>query len=807
MSKRHFTWSIGVAAVSFAMCFIQAQSVNGFEEVRHPNLLIFLADDQGWGDLSCNGNVNLATPNIDSLAKEGATLKNFYVCAVCAPTRAEFLTGRYHFRTGVSGVSEGAGRLNPDETTLADLLHSSGYVTGVFGKWHNGTQSPYHPLDRGFDEFYGFTSGHWGHYFSPPLEKNRSQVKGNGYLTDDLTDHAIEFIEQNKERPFLCYVPFNTPHSPFYVDDEFYDRFKHLDPEMRHRDPGKEDLPSTRAALAMCENIDWNVGRVLAKLDELKLKDDTIVVYFSDNGPNTFRWNGGMKGKKATVDEGGLRSPFFIRWPGRIAGGKIFNDVTAAIDLLPTLTSLCRVASQTTKPIDGRSYAGMLLGNTVDLPDRDLFSVWRKRTTVRSERFRLDDKGALFDIQNDRGQRQDVSKKYPEIASRLRQAVDEHRKEAASAFAAHADRPFTVGFAKSTTLPARDGVPHGTIQRSSKAPNNSFFTHWCHKDDSITWDIEVGAAGRYRATVFYTCPAANVGATVRLSCEDSKAEAKVIEAFDPPIWDKSKERVAQSHYIVKDFRPLDLGEIRLPKGRHTLSLTHPELIGDRGIDVYSVILVRTDRAANAQRDPLNQRGRIDSWIPLFNGQNLDGWTANADPGAFVVDDGILTAHATHPTNRGHLFACDADGRLLQFKDFELMASVRGEPNSNSGIFFHTDMETRDGKLHLKNGYEIQLNSSLKEKRKTGSLYDIQDLRQSPVDESKWFTVRIRVEGNRIQGWINDRQTVDYTQPKNPKRKRTRIGRLLRKNGGAIALQAHDDKSTFHFREIKIRKLP
>jgi arylsulfatase A-like enzyme len=174
------------AVFVIAVAFLHGVAVEAAKSSSQPNIVIFLADDQGWGDLSCHGNTNLAIPSIDSLAKEGTTLQNFYVCAVCAPTRAEFLTGRYHFHTGVSGVSEGAGRLNPDETTLSDLLHAAGYATGIFGKWHNGTQSPYHPLDRGFDEFYGLTSGHWGHYFSPPLDHNRSRVKGNGYLTNAL---------------------------------------------------------------------------------------------------------------------------------------------------------------------------------------------------------------------------------------------------------------------------------------------------------------------------------------------------------------------------------------------------------------------------------------------------------------------------------------------------------------------------------------------------------------------------------------------------------------------------------------------
>lgn len=210
--------------------------------------------------------------------------------------------------------------------------------------------------------------------------------------------------------------------------------------------------------------------------------------------------------------------------------------------------------------------------------------------TVRTSQFRLDERGSLFDIQKDRGQHHDLAKEHPEIAERLREAVAAHRAEAAEHFAANADRPFTVGYAESTTLPARDGIPHGTIKRSSKAPNNSFFTNWTRADDSITWDIKVRAAGRYRATVFYTYPRPNVGATVRLARGNSSTETTVTEAFDPPIWDKSKERVAESHYFVKDFKPLELGVLTLKEGRDTLTLTAPKLVGGRGVDVYSVVL-------------------------------------------------------------------------------------------------------------------------------------------------------------------------------------------------------------------------
>ncbi|MBT7864868.1 MAG: sulfatase-like hydrolase/transferase, partial [Opitutales bacterium] len=288
-----------------------------------PNVVVILTDDQGWGDVSINGNSNLSTPHIDSLAEEGIRFDRFYVCAVCSPTRAEFLTGRYHARSGVYSTSAGGERMDLDEVTIADSFKAAGYATGAFGKWHNGMQYPYHPNGRGFDEYYGFASGHWGDYFSPPLERNGKIVQGEGFIIDDLTNKAMDFMEENKDQPFFAYLPYNTPHSPMQVPDEFWDRFKDKEISMRNREPNKERMSHVLSALAMCENIDWNVGRVLAKLDELGIADNTIVVYFHDNGPNGTRWNGDMKGRKGSTDEGGVRTAMHMRWPGKFEEGKI----------------------------------------------------------------------------------------------------------------------------------------------------------------------------------------------------------------------------------------------------------------------------------------------------------------------------------------------------------------------------------------------------------------------------------------------------------------------------------------------------
>lgn len=564
-------------------------------DARPPNVVVILTDDQGWGDLSINGNKNLDTPNIDRLAEEGLTLENFYVCQVCAPTRAEFLTGRYYPRTGVSGVSTGQGRLNYDETTIADVFKKAGYATGAFGKWHNGTQPPYHPNDRGFDEYYGFTSGHWGHYFSPPLDHNGQRVRGKGYVVDDFTDKAIDFIETNKESPFFCYVPYNTPHSPMIISEQYYGKFRDANFEMRNRDPEKEDLMMTRAALAMCENIDWNVGRILAKLEELDIDEDTIVVFFSDNGPNSLRWNGDMKGRKGSIDEGGIRSPFFIRWPNSISAGKSVEEISAAIDLLPTLADMAGIPAKSKYPIDGRSIRPLLLGETTQVESRSIFSIKNNQVSVRTQRFRLDDKGQLFDIEADRGQRSNVANRHPGIAEELSTLAQQHLEEMQSEFKKYRDRPFTVGYSKSTTLPARDGLPHGEIKRSSKAPNNSFFTHWRRTEDSITWNVDVGETTEYRAILYYTCKTGNEGSTIQLSSTNGgTTQANIIEAFDPPLYDKSIERMAQSHYFVKDFKAISLGTLFLKKGRATLTLSATQIPSDAAIDVHSIDLIQLD---------------------------------------------------------------------------------------------------------------------------------------------------------------------------------------------------------------------
>lgn len=588
-----FRWHLFVVAF-LALC---SPPPAGAQSARRPNVVVILADDQGWGDLSCHGNRNLSTPNIDSLGRDGAMFSRFFVCPVCSPTRAEFLTGRYHWRGGVRNVSTGGERLDLDERTIADDFRAAGYTTGLFGKWHNGTQFPYHPLGRGFDEFYGFTSGHWGDYFSPPLDHNGELTQGKGYLTDDLTQHAIEFIDSSRSKPFFCYLALNTPHSPMQVPDEYWNKARDRPITQRGRMGDGEDISMTRAALAMVENIDANVGRVLKHLDDRNLSRETIVLYFSDNGPNSPRWNDGMRGQKGSTDEGGVRSPLLIRWPGQIAAGTRIQHIAGAIDLLPTLLNLAGIFRSEGPPLDGVSQHEVLRGKDGPSGDRTILSHWAGKVSARTNYFRLDAQGRLYDMRVDPGQSIDVSEKFPEIARPLREAAEQCQAEIRRDLTPD-DRPFLVGGRPRvlTQLPARDGRSSGNVRRSANAPNCSYFTNWTSPDDRIFWEVEVVEAGTYFVEVLYACPEADLGSELALSfTQGDKAvtslTARVRDPHDPPARGDENDRVPRKgESLVKDFRPWSLGRLTLPTGRGKLELKAIAIPGKQVIEVRGLLL-------------------------------------------------------------------------------------------------------------------------------------------------------------------------------------------------------------------------
>ncbi len=566
-------------------------------KTKPPNIILILTDDQGWGDLSISGNINLNTPNIDQLAKTGVTFDRFFVSPVCSPTRAEILTGRYHPRGGVYSTSEGGERLDLDETTIANYFKAAGYATAAYGKWHNGMQPPYHPNARGFDDFYGFCSGHWGNYFNPVLEHNGKIIKGKGFIIDDITDKGIDFITANKNKPFFLYLPYNAPHSPMQVPQKWWDKFEKKELAMTHMNPEKEDKQFTRAALAMCENIDWNVGRVMSKIEELRLSENTIIIYLSDNGPNSWRWNGGMKGRKGSVDEGGIRVPMFMKWEGVLPSGKTINEIAGAIDLLPTLADLAGLNLQPEKRFDGISLKPLLTDKNQKWEDRFLFSHWNGRISVRNKKFRLDNEGHLFNMLDDPGQITDVSANYPETAERMIEAKIKWEKEVLSELPESDERAFTVGHPKYTYthLPARDGIAYGNIKRSNHFPNDSYFTNWTCTSDSLVWETEVLKEGIFDVEIYYTCPRESVGSIIELSFGDDKIFSKVAPAHNPPLKGMENDRIERIESYVKDFKPLKAGRIKLSEGRKKLILKATDIPGQEVMDLKLILLKRVDK--------------------------------------------------------------------------------------------------------------------------------------------------------------------------------------------------------------------
>jgi arylsulfatase A-like enzyme len=560
-----------------------------------PNIIIILSDDQGWGDLGFNGNLTVATPSIDKIAKNGVSFQHFYVSPVCSPTRAELLTGRYHVRGGVSSTSTGKERLDLDETTIAQIFKKAGYSTAAYGKWHNGGQAPYHPNSRGFDDFYGFCSGHWGNYFNPILEHNGEITKGKGFITDDLTNHAIEFMGQHTKSPFFLYLPLNTPHSPMQVPEENWTKYKNIELSQKGTIPSKENILHTKAALAMTENIDWNVGRLMERLDQLKLTKNTIVLYFSDNGPNGHRWNGGMKGIKGTTDEGGVRSPLLMQWPAKFKGGTQIKSITSVMDLLPTLADLAEIPFTSQKPLDGTSLKPILMGNQTSVDsDRFIVSYWNKQISVRSQNFRLSADGALYNLVDDYAQTTNVATTFSADYQKLLQVKNTWESDVLTELPKEDNRPLIIGHLglPITQLPVSEGFGHGNIKRSNQHPNDSHMTNWLSKEDFISWEVALEQEGDFEISLYYACSKENVGTALSMSFGDSVVTGKITKENNVPLFGMEYDLVPREESYMKDFRPLNLGSVHLKAGSGTLKVFSNSLLKANDLEVKLVTLRR-----------------------------------------------------------------------------------------------------------------------------------------------------------------------------------------------------------------------
>lgn len=344
---------------------------------RAPNIVIFLADDMGYGDLGCHGEPHIKTPNLDAFAKEAVELTNFHVSPVCAPTRAAIMTGRYPFRTGICDVYGPGAEMDPDELTMAERLRELGYATGIFGKWHLGIEEGHLPHQQGFDEALTCKDHAMRQYFDPVLLHNGVERKFEGYCMDIFTDAAIRFIRDKKDQPFFVYLPANLIHVPLQVPEELKAPFDPL---------GVSE--QTKKIYGMSSSLDTNFGRLRSALAELGLEDNTLLISTSDNGPCSSsvpldRHMAGLRGLKGTVYQNGIRVPCYMRWPaGFRSPGKV-SRLTAHIDLLPTALEIAGGKIDAGPAIDGASLLPLLKNHSTPWPERTLFFQWDSGQTPR----------------------------------------------------------------------------------------------------------------------------------------------------------------------------------------------------------------------------------------------------------------------------------------------------------------------------------------------------------------------------------------------------------------------------------------
>ncbi len=555
-----------------------------------PNILLIMTDDQGYGDLASHGNPLIQTPVQDRLAAESVEFTRFYVSPLCAPTRASLLTGRYNIRTGTHGVTAGKETMWAEETILAEVLQSAGYRTGIFGKWHLGEHYPYVPHAQGFDEFVGFRTGHWIEYFDTQLERNGKTFRSEGYMADTLTDEALRFMEANQDRSFFLYVPYNPPHSPFQVPDEYFDLYE-----------GKGLDPRTQSAYAMVTNLDDNIGRILARLEELELSDDTIVVFLSDNGPNGTRFNGGLRGTKGSVYEGGTRVPFFIRWPRGFQGGRKISTIAAHIDLYPTLLELVGVPNPGALPLDGLSLVPLLEGDGQDWPDRKLYThrehardPWPLYPgAVRTERFNLVNGTELYEITVDPGEQNDVASRYPEVADELRAAYEQWY-EAASRERGYKRLPIPVGYEEENpvTLTAPQAYLEGSVE-FAPGPGwaHDWIKGWTDPASRVHWKIRVVRAGTYAVSLHYLCRPEDVGARIRVTVGGKQLEATVTEPTSMEPY-PHPDRVPRREAPEMDWGTLPFGEVELAEGEMELSVEALTRPGKAALELKRAVLKR-----------------------------------------------------------------------------------------------------------------------------------------------------------------------------------------------------------------------
>ncbi|MFA5687615.1 MAG: arylsulfatase [Kiritimatiellales bacterium] len=406
--------------------------VSSFAGTQKPNVVFILSDDQGYGDFECYGNPYLKTPHLNRLHDESIRIPAFYTAPVCAPTRASLMTSRYNYRTSVWDTWQGGLNMRDDELTVAEVLKENGYKTALFGKWHLGYNCPFRPEDQGFDEVLLWDMFHRAekNRHNPVMIYNGELVGEAGYEEDVVFNYAIDFLQKNKisGQPFFMVVASTLPHTwvDYQVPEEYVERFA----------PYREISRFNAEILAMVEKLDENVGRLLETLDSTGLTENTIVIFTSDNGPEfdpqQRRYNVGLRGRKGTTYEGGIKVPCFIRWPGVLPAGKDIQQVGTILDFMPTVLDMCGIPFNAEHPADGISLWPYISGEKTEPVSRSFCgqfyrpavpAMW-ENCYVRSGDYKLVNGTELFNIAADPFELNDLAESLPQKKAELRQQYE-----------------------------------------------------------------------------------------------------------------------------------------------------------------------------------------------------------------------------------------------------------------------------------------------------------------------------------------------------------------------------------------------
>ncbi len=580
-----------VRMASFLLVFAAVASA-----AERPNIIFVMTDDQGYWDTGAAGNPHIHTPQMDRLATEGVQLTRYYAAPVCSLTRAGMMTGRYYLRTGLYNTRFGGDTLGKQEVTVAQRLRAAGYRTGLFGKWHLGKYPGYQPQERGFDEFFGHYHGHIERYHFPDqVYHNGQKVEARGYVTDLFTDAAMDFIEQSVQQdpqPFFCALMYNAPHSPWILDTS---HFGQPEGDKLLNKYLKRGLPIREARIyGLIERVDQNLGRLLKKIEDLGIADNTLVVFTSDNGGVSKFWKGGMNGQKSSPLEGGVRAPCYVRWPGKIDPSTKVDAQTSHVDWLPTFCELAEVELPADPPLDGLSLVQLLTtGQGTGHPY--VYHTWDRYFPNPDKRWGISDpqwklvglfgtkqkpdpaKWRLYDLSTDPGETQNVLRDHPQVVKRLRSEFVRWFEQVTDGMTYQPVR-IPVGH------PSADVVEISPSWATWKGEHIRYtfdgydwdtIDGWKQPGERATWRLDVLRDGEYRVRLSYGCRPLDAGGLVRII-----------------VGDRTLKHQVQPTATADQFRISDVGNMQLMKGNAELELEVVSAPGAELMRLNAVILER-----------------------------------------------------------------------------------------------------------------------------------------------------------------------------------------------------------------------